>query len=486
MTGLWARRSFWLVSSFTLFRLFMMGRTGLGDSESYYWTWSRHLDFSYYDHPPMVAWLIRLSTAIGGDTPFWTRLPSAILFAGVCWLIYKVSLAIFHDGESAFWALLIFNVTPLFSFGALQMVPDIPAAFCWMLFLYLAIVAVGEDRPAYWYSAGAVVGLGLLSKYMNSPLVPASLLMLGWHREYRHHLKKPPIYLGGVLGLLVFAPVIVWNVANDFPSFKFHLVDRNVEEHFGWKHSAEFLGGQALYMSPLIWLGLVYVGWRVALSLFREKDLRFAPLFWYGVAPLFFFYYIGLWSKTSEPHWAAFGYLTLFIAWGHYLARYFARWKKFSFSAIGLSALLVGTFYVHSFVPILPVKPKYDVVNELYGWDTVGVAVKKELALLPGKNGKFIMAHHWVMCSQIAFATQNRFPVYCVNGQTDQFDFFPDKTPPAGADFIFVADNRFTEPPDAFYDFERMEPAGEIEIRRGGKPARSFTLYRVYSYRAAR
>lgn len=479
----WRTRSLILAGAFTLYRLAVMGTTGLGDSESYYWTWSRHMDLSYYDHPPLVAWLIRLSTAIHGDTPFWVRFPSAIIFVGVCWLIYKTAYDIFGSRETGFWALLLFNITPLFAFGALQMVPDIPAAFFWMLFVNLAAKAVREDKPLLWYPAGLAIGVGLLGKYMLAPLVPSTLLMLGFHPALRHHLKKPHIYLGGVLGLAAFAPVIAWNMLNDFPSFKFHLVDRNVEEHFGWSHCGQFLGGQGVYMSPLIWLGLLYVAYRAGKSLFAERDARFAPLFWLGVPPLIFFYYIGLWSRTSEPHWSAFAYLTLYIAWGHYLATRRQQWKKFSFAAIGLSAALVAAAYIHVFYPILPLKPKYDIINELYGWPEVGKAVEQEYAALPGAHGKFVMAHHWVMCSQLAFATRNKLPVNCLNGTTDQFDFFPDKIPPTGADFIFVADNRFEEPPDAFYLFDRAELAKEITTNRGGIPVRQFTLYRVYGYR---
>ncbi len=478
----WRKRSIILVTAFTLYRLMIMGQTGLGDSESYYWTWSRHMALSYYDHPPLVAWLIRLSTAIGGDTPFWTRLPSAIIFVGVCWLIYKTAYEIFESRETGFWALLLFNVTPLFAFGALQMVPDIPAAFFWMVFVNLAAKAVREDKPLLWYPAGLAIGVGLLGKYMLAPLVPSTLLMLGFHPALRHHLKKPHIYLGGVLGLAAFAPVIAWNVINGFPSFKFHLVDRNVEAHFGWNHCGQFLGGQGLYMSPLIWLGLCYAAYRAGRSLFAGRDMRFVTLFWLGAPPLVFFYYIGLWSHTSEPHWAAFGYLTLYIAWGHYLATRKEQWKKFSYAAIGLSAALVATFYIHVFYPILPLKPKYDIINELYGWPEVGKAVEAEYATLPGAQGKFVMAHHWVMCSQLDFATHNKLPVYCLNGSIDEFDFFTDKTPPAGADFIFVADNRFEEPPDTFYLFDRAEVAKELTITRGGQPVRHFTLYRVFGY----
>ncbi|MBI3580741.1 MAG: glycosyltransferase family 39 protein [Nitrospinae bacterium] len=487
MTGVngrvWRDRSFLLAGAFALLRLVMMGRTGLGDAESYYWTWSRHMDWSYYDHPPMVAWLIRLSTWVGGDTPFWTRFPSAVLFVGVCWLIYLTAEEIFKESEAGFWSLLIFNLSPLFSFGALQMVPDIPAAFFWMLYVHLVVRILNGADELLWYAAGAALGLGLLSKYMLLPLVPSTLLMLWFHKEHRRHLARPHIYLGGLLGLLIFSPVLIWNYAHDFPSFKFHLVSRNQEAHFSLNHMWQFLGGQALYMSPLAWLGLLYVAWKVSSTLLRTGDKTLVPVFWMGVPPLLFFYFIGLWSKTSEPHWAAFGYLTPIMAWGAHLTFHKKEWMKYTVASMVLSGALIAVVYVHTFRPILPLKPKQDITNLLYGWDVVGKAAEDDLASLPGKNDKFLMAHHWVMCSQLEFATKHRHKVFCVNSKTDQFDFFPETVPPTGADFIFVADERFEEPPEQFYLFDRSEKAQKITIFRGGRPVREFQLYRVFGYR---
>ncbi|GMT42581.1 MAG: hypothetical protein IEMM0002_0992 [bacterium] len=478
----WKTRSLILAAVVTLFRLLIIGYAGPGDSESYYWTWSRHLDWSYYDHPPMVAYLIRLSTAIGGDGMFWTRLPSGIIFAGICCFVFFIARDLF-DEETGFWALLILNLVPMISVAAMQIVPDVPAAFFWFLFVYLVVRILKDDKELLWYPAGAVIGLGLLSKYMILPLVPVTLLMLAWHGEYRKHLKRPHIYLGGVLGLFFFSPVLIWNFINDFPSFRFHLVERHQNlRHFEPGHIAEFLGGQALYVSPLLWFGFLYVVYRCGRSLFVEKDLRFAALFWYSAVPLAFFYFISMWTKESEPHWTAFGYLTAIIAWAAFFVQSKERWRKYAFASLSFSLLLIVVFYIHFFFTILPIKPKFDIVNELFGWDAVATQSEEMLNDFPAKNQKFLMAHHWVMCSQLTYATQNRLPVYCVNDKTDQFDFFPDNRPPEGGDFVFIADNRFKNPPEKYYDFDKREPPREIKINRNGKRIRTFYLYKVYGY----
>ena len=63
-----------LVALITVYHLFVIGAVGPGDNEAYYWTWSKHLDLSYYDHPPAVAYMIALTTAVGGDSTFFLRI----------------------------------------------------------------------------------------------------------------------------------------------------------------------------------------------------------------------------------------------------------------------------------------------------------------------------------------------------------------------------------------------------------------------------
>jgi 4-amino-4-deoxy-L-arabinose transferase-like glycosyltransferase len=52
--------------------------TGLLHDEAYYWVWSKHLDWGYFDHPPMIALLIKAGTIIG-DTELGVRLIFVIL-----------------------------------------------------------------------------------------------------------------------------------------------------------------------------------------------------------------------------------------------------------------------------------------------------------------------------------------------------------------------------------------------------------------------
>jgi hypothetical protein len=325
---------------------------------------------------------------------------------------------------------------------------------------------------------------------MLLPLIPSTLLMLAVHPELRRHFKTPHLYLGGLIGLLCLAPVMVWNSRHDYASFRFHLSARHqFETPFAWDHMGQFLGGQLLYVSPLMWVGLLYVAGIVTQHVFWRDAKRLRSLFWFGVPPLAFFLLIGLWTDESEPHWAAFGYLTSFIAWGYFYATGGRRFKHFTTLSLLVSLVFVLAFYAHVFVPILPIKPKYDIVNEMYGWDTVAPkidAMMQSLPENPESKDNFILSHHWILSSQVAFATQNRYPVFVISDKVDQYDFFAPTQPEIGANFIYVDESRFNDPPDQYYYFDRVEEPVEIDLYRGARWVRSVRLYKGFGYRGDR
>ncbi|MBF0635166.1 MAG: glycosyltransferase family 39 protein [Nitrospinae bacterium] len=482
------------VAGFALFRAVVMGTSGLGDSESYYWAWSKHPALSYYDHPPLTAWIIHLSTAIGGDTSFWVRLPSLLLFIAMSWLLYRLCVELFDDRRIAFLSILTFNLIPMFGIGALQMVPDIPAAVCYLMFIILAWRVLENDGSGWiWLLMGAVLGVGLLGKYFAILLLPSVMLLTAAIPKYRRWYLRPEPYLMGLLALIIFSPVIWWNYSQDWPSFKFHLVNRHAGAPFTADNFGRLFGGQALYVTPLYLIGLLwgaYAGVKAAM----KGDNRHALLVAFSIPTLAFFYFVTAWTNESEPHWPAFGYLTAIILMVERgLAAIEAagagakKWMiKYFAAATAMACVVFGLFYIHVYHPILPIKPKYDLVNELYGWDLAGVEITKAYDNLTAEQGgakPFALAHHWVLCSQMMFATKNKIEVACLNEKTDQFDFWNDETKMIGRSAVMVSDLRFEEPPDELYIFDSVKQVAEVPFIRGGQVTRKFTIWECKGFK---
>src|SRR5579871_5953924 len=101
-------------------------RLPLSADEAYHWLWSKHLAAGYFDHPPMIAWLIRAGTALFGDTPFGVRVAGVVLSLPASWFVWRAAAAILKDEDRAAFAALLFNLTLMASVELLAATPDMP------------------------------------------------------------------------------------------------------------------------------------------------------------------------------------------------------------------------------------------------------------------------------------------------------------------------------------------------------------------------
>ena len=143
--------------------------------------------------------------------------------------------------------------------------PDGPLVFFWLLTLDRLLVALEEpERVGPWAWVGLAWGGAMLSKYQAVFLPVATLAYLAFEPAARHWLRRPGPYLAFALGLLVFAPVIFWNAYHGWASFAFQ-----GGRALGWPvirpdRFAAFLGGQAAYLFPWLWVPLIVVLFREA------------------------------------------------------------------------------------------------------------------------------------------------------------------------------------------------------------------------------
>ena len=209
-------------------RLVYLGAVELLPEEAYYWNYSRHLDIGYLDHPPMVAWLIRLGTAVFGQTQFGVRIGS--LGCGILTSIfaYRLTRNLF-GGASALAALELAQALPFFFLSGFLMTPDAPLTAAWAAALYYLERALIAERPAAWWGVGIALGMGLISKYSIGLLVPVTLVFMIWDRKSHQWWRRREPYAAALLALAIFSPVIVWNAQHDWASFEFQTLRRLAE-----------------------------------------------------------------------------------------------------------------------------------------------------------------------------------------------------------------------------------------------------------------
>src|SRR6201991_1048840 len=115
-----------IVLALVVLRLVVAAFTPVTFDEAYYWMWSKHLAGGYYDHPPMVALVIRLGTMIAGDTEFGVRLVSILLALPMSWAVYRSAAILFGGQRIAATAAILLNVTMMASVGTIIVTPDPP------------------------------------------------------------------------------------------------------------------------------------------------------------------------------------------------------------------------------------------------------------------------------------------------------------------------------------------------------------------------
>lgn len=192
----------------------------------YYYPWSTHLQLSYYDGPPFIAYIIRLTTTVFGHNVFAINFVGVITTGITCYIVYKIGelLSDKHLGKIAAFMWLVYPFsTTRFIFVTLNYdCLDNLFSLASILFILLYI---GERKTIYIYYAGIMLGLLLLSKYTGIVAILGILVYLGI--SLRKIFINRHFYLAAILCVLIFSPVLLWNYQHDWASFKYQLTAHN-------------------------------------------------------------------------------------------------------------------------------------------------------------------------------------------------------------------------------------------------------------------
>src|SRR6202790_2998656 len=234
-------------------RLVAAAWTPLTFDEAYYWMWSKHLAGGYYDHPPMVAYVIRLGTLMAGDTELGVRLVSILLALPMSWAVYRCAAILFGGERVAATATILLNVTLMAAVGSLIVTPDSPLLVASSFVLFFLAKVLETGRGAWGLSFGSAVGVALLSKYTALLFGPAILIWLVSVPRLRRWLVSPWPYLGGIVALAIFSPVILWNADHEWVSF-IKQIGRSRIEGFKPSFIGELIPTQIAFATPLVFV----------------------------------------------------------------------------------------------------------------------------------------------------------------------------------------------------------------------------------------
>jgi 4-amino-4-deoxy-L-arabinose transferase-like glycosyltransferase len=307
-------------------------------------------------------------------------------------------------------------------------------------------VRLGSWRS--WIGLGVCAGLAMLSKYTAVLPLAGFAAFLLIDRTHRAWLRRPQPYVALLVALLVFSPVIIWNAGNGWASLAFQ-GGRAAASRLNLFGPIITLAGEALFLLPWIWAGLMLVLWRS----FRAPDARARLLCWMALPAIVLFTVVSLWSRQILFHWATPGYLMLFPLLGAYLARqsWAPRAARATAFLLAFAMLLVVSEAKLTWAPL-----PGDVTLPIRDWSALRPAL---LA-----TGLPIAATSWSDTGKAGIGLGPDVPIFCLNHDSREFRF--STTPPTRGDVAIVAPRRTLAQMRQTYigEFETIEALPPVRV----------------------
>ena len=473
----------------------------LSGDEAQYWEWSRNLDLSYYSKGPLVAYIIRASCAVFGDTMPAVRYPAMVLGTLTSVVTYLLARKLFRSERVALGSVLLYHVVPMFVAGSVLMTIDPPFFLCWAVATYLLAVAVFDGKRWAWPAIGVVVGVGFLAKYaMFLWLLPMLLVLATDKAGGRRWLRTRWPWLAVGVAVLFTTPVVVWNARHNWVSVGHVSTQTGATgaAKFSVGNVVEFVAGQAGVVGPLALVMLVAAAWALRRRVDGDaatpsaaptfaRECRFLAIV--GVT-FFAITFLDAFRTKVQMNWPAPAYFTLMILTAHFLGTRLSdrnrwrRWRPYFWFTVVFGLVMMPLAHDPALIhPVLGwANPKvvalreswlhaggvrqavakklpknginarqFDFAAKLKGWDEFGQVVSDRLDVLG--PGAFVLCHDYQQSAELAFYARGQPKTYYAAsyyhanpGRLTQWDVWPDRdlgpaSPLVGRPAVYVANS---------------------------------------------
>ncbi|NOX47459.1 MAG: glycosyltransferase family 39 protein [Chlorobi bacterium] len=502
---------FFLMGISAIIRAILASNLDLGNDEVYYWTYALYPDWSHFDHPPMVGFTIQLfSFNLLFDSEFFIRLGAIVFGTLNTLIIFRIGQKI-KDSLAGLYAAILYN-TSIYSFiiAGTFILPDSPQLFFWLLAILFALKALssGEvqiENKKDLLLAGLFIGLGMLSKYTTVFIwfgIGGYILF-----NNRKWLKSFSLYASVFISLMLFFPVIWWNMQNDFISLAFQggrvsLLDSSLRPDF---LLTEILG-EFFYNNPVNVVLAIMAIW----AFVKKKDgfmgkKPFHLIMWTSIPLILVFILFSLFRRTL-PHWTGPAYVTLNIVAASWLSSVSEK-REYPFMILGqlryaiyliLLIVVAGLFQVNCGFINPDAKNtaekelgKKDISLDLYGWEQISEGFTKifEKDLIARRMGEnaVIISNRWFPAANLDYYVARPLGLNLLAigdlGQIHKYHWINKDRGgfSLGMEAYYITTSRdFTDPNTLYKNyFESIEAAGEFPISRCGKHVMNVFVYRM-------
>lgn len=499
--NVYTRRVVILIVAFTIAKIIAAPLIDLSNDESYYWLYSQHLKWNYFDHPPLVALWIRIFTfnlLLEGQILF-LRLGGIIGCALATWFMYKCVSTI-STQRAGWFAACCYNASFYAGITAgFYIMPDSPQMVFFTFSLWMiARIIKDEKNRTNWILFGIASGLCIMSKVHGIFIWTGFMIYILLYKK--NWLLSSRFYTALIIALIITCPILIWNIHYDFLSYRFHK-DRIVSHGFPLNVNTffkEFLGQISLnnpFNVALIifsFFSLRKIRWRSpALSVYTFIAL---PL-------ILLLLFISLHRQTL-PHWSGPAYVTLIplaaVALSEIRKRRLASQIIIlsigSFIIVSISSICVTNFYPGNFGNQSAKElGKGDFTLDVYGWQKAAkifdTVYKVEIAngIMPA-NAPMICNKWWGSHIEYYFCRPNNIKMIGLGQMNDLHEYMwlnknrKEKVNLSSAYCIINSDDYYNVQTYKNY-YSKIDTVKIIQVTRGNKPANNFYVFRLSGWK---
>jgi hypothetical protein len=379
-------------------------------------------------------------------------------------------------------------IVPEFAIGLFAFSPDLPLGVFWLGALGLACLALKTPPSstkgfAATLGAGLCTGLACASK-ASGILLAAALIATWLAPQIRNRFKTFAPYAAILLGLLVTLPMMMREASLGWPMLHHRFMHTQIGFGPSLRNLGGLLGGQLLYLTPVI----AFVVVKLAIDLARSdrNDPIDRLLFNATIPPFAVLATLTILSRVAEPHWVAPAYLGLALHLARRPRALLSR--KVAFASVTTSLIAIALVFVVVRFPILPrtlgkvYEPKYDLVNDLFAWQPGAELVQQSLLQLHHDDfdPPTVVGPHWIICAQVQAALGRKFKVGCETPEGDDFQqLYPRSRWEQDSVLLYVTDDRFDIDLAERFPNRMVQGVNRVGVRRGGVLVRTIRVIQL-------
>ncbi|MEN8125338.1 MAG: glycosyltransferase family 39 protein [Bacteroidota bacterium] len=474
-----------LVIAFQIYRLLLLPFMGLMPQDAYYYFYGENLSLSYFDHPGMIGYILRIFTALFGKTVFTLKFADFIITSFTLLSFYKLA-SYFLSKQKLQNAIVLIGTTIFISILSFNSTPDVPLLLFWTLTLISLYKAIFENKKIYWIWAGITMGLAFDSKYTALFLQIGLIGFLIFSKKYRKLFLSPWFWSSIIISVLVTFPVFWWNYQHDFASFLFQSSNRTgeiSELNISPKNFFGAIAHQLLLLLPILFSVIVVLTLKYLKKIIFKFNLPsdktlfllafFIPTF-VGFFSLTFIYWVKL-------NWMMPSYITGIILASIFFSKKLLRTQVIISIVIHILVSLQVLFY------IAPIKSD----DTWVGWKELAEETQKLKKEYP--DTFIFSADNYKTSAVLDFYLDEKIYAQNVIGlHAKHFDYLGDDlTVLNGKDAIFIdSDSGFKNydkgkvKPELSKYFQEITQLEPIIIKRGNRDIRKFWIFYCTNYQS--